>query len=158
MRNQKLKLKIEIQKSNSKMGIILISSKTKLNFPSGLAFLFCEAIITQPFGFVNRRKKFFHTHLHSQLHWHLQMQNKPHLHWHNHIHTHTHLHTAWWFCVYLSMGWCTSFCCAFICLFVHPNITQPIHISTEFCAWVGLWFYRLIELCAFTHLNPHLWC
>ena len=59
MQNQKSKLKIEIQKSNSKMGIVLINSKTKFNFPSSLAFLFCEAIITQPFCFVNRRKKFF---------------------------------------------------------------------------------------------------
>ena len=59
MQNQKSKLKIEIQKSNLKMGIVLISSKTKFNFPSGLVFLFCEAIITQPFGFVNRRKKIF---------------------------------------------------------------------------------------------------
>lgn len=80
MQNQKSKLKIEIQKSNSKMGIVLINSKTKFNFPSGLAFLFCEVIIAQPFGFVNRRKKIFHTHLHNQLHYHLQMQNQPHLH------------------------------------------------------------------------------
>lgn len=41
------------------MGIILINSKTKIKFPYGLTFLFCEAIITQPFGFVNRYKKFF---------------------------------------------------------------------------------------------------
>lgn len=80
MRNQKLKLKIEIQKSNSKIRIVLISSKTKFNFPSGLTFLFCEAIITQLFGFVNRRKKIFHTHLHNQLHYHLQIQKQPHLH------------------------------------------------------------------------------
>ena len=80
MQNQKLKLKIEIQKSNSKMGTALINSKTKFNFPSGLTFLFCEAIITQPFGFVNRYRKFFHTHLHHQLHYYLQMQNQPHLH------------------------------------------------------------------------------
>lgn len=52
-------MKIGIQKSNSKMGIVLINSKTKTKFPSGLAFLFCDAIITQPFGFVNRYKKFF---------------------------------------------------------------------------------------------------
>ena len=45
------------------MGIVLINSKTKFNFPNGLgfgsAFLFCEAIIAQPFSFVNRCKKFF---------------------------------------------------------------------------------------------------
>lgn len=52
-------MKIEIQKSNSKMGIIFINSKTKIKFPSGLTFLFCEAIITQLSCFVNRRRKFF---------------------------------------------------------------------------------------------------
>lgn len=41
------------------MRIVLINSKTKFNFPNGLAFLFCEAIITQLFGFINRYKKFF---------------------------------------------------------------------------------------------------
>ena len=41
------------------MGIVLINSKTKIKFPYGFTFLFYEAIIAQPFSFVNRRKKFF---------------------------------------------------------------------------------------------------
>lgn len=158
MQNQKWKLKIEIQKSNSKMGIVLINSKTKFNFPSGLAFLFCESIITQPFGFVNRCKKFFYAHLHNQLHYHLQIQKQPHLHWYNHIHIHIHLHTTWRFCVYLLMSWWVNV----PVLSVHPCVYIPVkasafHISTEFYTWVGLWVYGLIELCVFTHLNPHLW-
>ena len=130
MRNQKWKLKIEIQKSNSKMGIVLISSKTKFNFPSGLAFLFCEAIITQPFRFVNRRKKFFHTHLHNHLHCHSQMQKQSHLHWHNHIHIHIHLHTAWRFCVYLLMGWWVDAPVFVVRLYVYSSIQTSLNPST----------------------------
>lgn len=143
MQNQKWKLTIKIQKSNSKMGIILINSKTKFNFPSGLAFLFCEAIITQPFGFVNRRKKIFYTHLHNQLHYHLQMQKQPHLHWHNHIHIHIHLHTTWRFCVYLLMGlWVNGLMHQLwpsVYTSTHPSEHHlPIHIFTEFCTLICL--------------------
>ena len=138
MRNQKPKLKIEIQKRNSKMGIVLINSKTKFKFPSGLAFLFCEAIIAQPFGFVNRCKKFFHTYLHNQLHYHLQIQNQPHLHWYNHIRTHIHPHTIWRFCVYLLINWWVD--APILTIFpriytfiktslAHPHIHRILHIG-----------------------------
>ena len=139
MQNQKWKLKIKIQKSNSKMGIVFINSKTKFNFPSGLAFLFCEAIIAQPFCFVNRRKKFFHVHIQLHFHYHLQIQSQPHLHWHNHIHIRIHLHTTWRFCVIFVdglIGWCTGFSYLPICPHICQHATHPSAYPQNFIYWL----------------------
>lgn len=126
------------------MGIVFNNSKTKIKFSSGLTFLFCEAIITQLFGCVNRRKKFFYTHLHNQLHYHLQMQKQPHLHWYNHIHIRIHLHAVWRFYVYLLMNWWVDISALVICLYVHTSIntslTHPhIHRILHMGQFMGLW-------------------
>nr|DAW16747.1 MAG TPA: hypothetical protein [Caudoviricetes sp.] len=49
------------------MGIVFNNSKTKIKFPSGLVFLFCEAIIAQLFCFVNRYRKIFFIHISSHI-------------------------------------------------------------------------------------------
>lgn len=145
MQSQKSKLKIEIQKSNSKMGIVFINSKTKFNFPNGLrfgsAFLFCKVIITQPFGFVNRCRKFsFHAYIHTTNHIFMHIYGYKH----NHIYidtttsiptTTTHTLVILRVFVDRSMGLCTSF--GRLSIHLPTTIYLHIHIILHMSLLMG---------------------
>ena len=145
MQNQKSKLKIEIQKRNSKMGIVLINSKTKINFPNGLrfgsAFLFCEAIIAQPFGFVNRCRKFFHSHIYTTSYIFMHICRCRNSHIYIYTATTTYIYTqlgkfaciCWRICEL--MGWCACFAHVSIQLLTstNPHIHRILFMGLFMC-------------------------
>ena len=136
MQNQKSKLKIEIQKSNSKMGIVLINSKTKFNFSSGLAFLFCEAIITQPFGFVNKRKKIFFMHIYTTSYIAICRYRINHIYIDTIISIPTYIYTQLddFACIYWWVNGLMHQFLLCVYMFIRPSKHHSTHPqSTEFC-------------------------
>ena len=142
------------------MGIILINSKTKIKFPYGLTFLFCEAIITQPFGFVNRYKKFFSctftqsiTLPFTDTKTVIFTLTQPRLQTHTFIHSLAILHVF----VNRLMGSHINFSHLSICLYVYISIQTSLNLFTYLQNFAHGSIYALTELYTTIYLNSCLW-
>lgn len=142
------------------MGIVLINSKTKIKFPYGFTFLFYEAIIAQPFSFVNRYKKFFScTFTQSATLPFADAESATFALTQPHPYSHTSTHSLTILRVFVDelVGSHINFSHLSIYLYVYISIQTSLNLSTYLQNFAHGLVYALTELYTTTYLNSCLW-
>ena len=141
------------------MGIVLINSKTKIKFPYGFTFLFYEAIIAQPFSFVNRCKNFLCASTQSTTLPFIDTKTVIFTLTQPRLQTHIFIHSLAILYVFINrlMGLHINFGHLSICLYVYISIQTSINLSTYLQNFAHGLVYALTELYTTTYLNSCLW-